>query len=130
MSGETTINRIASEERLVTQVLLSSRTVAAAAAGFGKPRDTYTISYGKIADPRPEFLNSSDDFMARNDRQLWLRQFTIHDVQVSTTHAARRDTHPDLAFAGFGKRKPTCLKVTTRTVQNHGTHQFSSRVRH
>ena len=54
------------------------------------------------ATPVPSRFDVADDFMARDQRQVRLRQFAVDDVQVGAAHAAGVDPHQHLVRGGPG----------------------------
>jgi hypothetical protein len=50
-----------------------------------------------VSDSLPDRLDTSDNFMTRNNRHSRIRQLAIDDMQVRAAHAACAHPYPDLA---------------------------------
>jgi hypothetical protein len=72
---------------------------------------------------RPDGIDPTDDFMTGNDRQFWVRQLAIHDVQVGPADAARGHAHADLTGSGrtIGKLGP--IQGAMQLLQHHRVHR-------
>jgi hypothetical protein len=44
-----------------------------------------------------QFFYTANDLMTRNERQLRIRQFAVHDVKISAANSARINTHEQLS---------------------------------
>jgi hypothetical protein len=63
-----------------------------------EPRNADTFPDVKAFDRSPHGINSPDDFVTWNDWYVWLREFAVDYMQIGSTHAARGDLHPHLAW--------------------------------
>src|SRR5581483_7283034 len=75
-----TLRRIAREARVLTQVFLTAPAIFANATRLMQPGNTNSRSRRETACPHAVLGYRSDDFMAGNDGQRRVRQFTLHDV--------------------------------------------------
>lgn len=55
-----------------------------------KPRNADTLADSEPVNPFAKRIDAADDFVARNDRHMRVRQLAIHHVQIRrhTPHAA------------------------------------------
>jgi hypothetical protein len=97
--GIAAVDRVTGEARAPAEILAAGETEIAFAASPPEPRNTDALTDVKIIDAFTEFFDLSDDFVSRNQRQLWIWQFTIDDVQIGAAHRARRHAHEDFARA-------------------------------
>jgi hypothetical protein len=58
----------------------------------------------KTADAGTDRSHPADNFVARHDRQLRIRQFAVDHVQIGATNAAGRNLNQDLVLARLGNR--------------------------
>src|SRR5262249_17875050 len=89
VAGIAAIARIACTQRVIAKILPARDAILAAAAGVAEPRHANALADGKSQYVRPERGDAADDLVAGNDRQLWMRQFAVHHMQVGATDAAR-----------------------------------------
>jgi hypothetical protein len=61
-----------------------------------KPWDADPLAWLQTFDIGSDRIDPPDDFVTRDDRDLWVRQFAIDDMQIRPANATRRDSHSDL----------------------------------
>jgi hypothetical protein len=62
-----------------------------------KPWNAHTLPHAEPFDTGPNRIDSADDLMARDNRQLWVRQLAIDDMQIRAADAAGGHLHSNLA---------------------------------
>ena len=65
---------------------------------MAKPRDADPFAHLQALDAWPYTVNPPDDLVARDDRQDWVWQLAVNDVQVRPANAAGKDLDPDFAW--------------------------------
>jgi hypothetical protein len=86
--GVTTVNHIAGEKCMLTQVLLAFPAKTALATGRAEPRYPNPISQAKFSDLISHRNNGTNYFMSNDQGQFWIWKFVVHDVQVCMAHPA------------------------------------------
>jgi hypothetical protein len=66
--------------------------------------------------------NAPHDFMAGDDRQLGIRQFPVHDVEIGPADATGAYFNQDLIRARFGYGQFSVNKRSAGFLQHHGMH--------
>jgi hypothetical protein len=124
--GKAAISIPAGEGRQCTQVLAAFAAEPADAACPGEPRDSRPVSGHPALDLRARGLDAPDDLMPEDDRQPSRREIALGELQVGSTHAARRDTQEQLAGSGLGHRKLTqdewIARDRARPIEDEGAH--------
>src|SRR5262249_31064228 len=69
------------------------------AAGFAQPRHADALTDLNRLYVIADFINSSDDFVARHQREFRVRQFTVNDVEIGAANATRRNPNAYFAVA-------------------------------
>ena len=103
--GIAAVEVIAGEARVVAQVFVAARAVAAFAAGVAQPRHADAVADIEAFGRRAFFGDDADDFMPGNDRQLAVSEVAIDDVQIGAAHAAGANLDQQLIGRGLGKRQ-------------------------
>lgn len=62
--------------------------VAAAPTRVAQPGNPDPVTWLEALYTSTDCRDPSDDFMARDQRQMRMRQFTVHDMKISATDAA------------------------------------------
>ena len=65
------VQRVASETRVIAQIFASADAIAAVPAGVAKPRHVQSLSDGKPLDPLTLGDHDAYDFMVGYKWQLW-----------------------------------------------------------
>jgi hypothetical protein len=91
-------------------------------AGASKPRNSDAPTDLKRVDAAANHVDPADDFMARHNRKLGIRQFAVDDVKVGAAYATRTDANPDLAVIRLWIRSLDKLERFTRVFQHHCAH--------
>jgi hypothetical protein len=91
-------------------------------ARSSEPRNSDAPADLKRVDAAANHVDPADDFMARNNRKLWIRQFAVDNVKVGAAHAAGADANPDLTVSRLGIRPLDRLERFTRVFQYHCAH--------
>jgi hypothetical protein len=87
-----------------------------------QPGDAHTLTHLQIRDPGPDGIDSTDDFMPRDDGQLRIRKFPVDQVQVGAAHAAGEHRHADLARPGLSVGEFRPFKGTPELPEYHRVH--------
>src|SRR5438093_3140662 len=83
------VDRVAGEARVIAKILATGRAVMTTFIRPSEPRDAHALAAR---------VDHARDLMARNERQLRLRELAVHDVKVGATHGTRFDPNQDLAL--------------------------------
>lgn len=113
------VRRVSGEARAVAQVLASSATERADAAGESEPWDANAVPERETSTPRSNPLDRANDLMAGDQREDGVWQLAIDHVQVSAAHAACPDADQNLALLGLGDRHVGRAERSARLVQDH-----------
>jgi hypothetical protein len=70
-----------------------------------KPRHADALADAKAIDPRPDRIDTADDFVTRHNRQCQIRQIAVDDMQIGAANAARGHLYAYLAGAGLPVRQ-------------------------
>ena len=105
MGRVTAVSRVAREHRPVAEVFPLARAIGTDAAGRPKPGNANPLANFEILHTRAERIDPPDNFVARNDRQFWVRQFAVNDVKIRPADAASLDPDAQLARARNGIRQ-------------------------
>jgi hypothetical protein len=68
------------------------------------------------------FSDFADDLMADDQREFRIRQFPIHDVQISAADSARAHLDENLARAGLRLGSFEQTERLPRSFENHCAH--------
>src|SRR5262245_17707585 len=102
MRREAAVARVAGELRIVAQVLAAFGAVAAGAACLAKPWHADTHPKRETLNAHSESVDRADDLVARNERQLWIDEVAIDDMEIGPAHGAGIHPQPHLAWARRG----------------------------
>ena len=117
------VSRVAGEDRPVAKIFPLAHAIGADAAGRSKPGNADPLSKFQTFDVRAERIDSPDDFMARNDRELRVRQLAIDNMEIGPADAACFHPDPKLARAGDGIGQFLEDQRPARFVQDHAKHR-------
>jgi hypothetical protein len=92
------------------------------------PWNANPIADIQIAHSRTECVDSANDLVPRDDRQLWVRQLAIHHMQVCPTNPARPHLDADLSRSGLSVRQLCPFERAVKSLQEHGVHVTSGRI--
>ena len=120
--GVTAVDLITGEARRIAQIFAAAHAEAALAASPAEPGYTDALTNAETGDAVAQHGDPSDDFMAGNDRQARLRQFTVREVQIGAADAAGFDGNQQLAATGVRYRQFDQAQRNSGTVQEHGLH--------
>jgi hypothetical protein len=120
--GVSAVDRISGEERAVTKIFFSPAAVRTLAAGRTKPRNADPVAGLKISNLRAFLDNPANDFVTRDEREFWVWQFAINDVQIRAAHSAGIDSDQDLVRCRYGNRQFPEDESLSWLFQNHGSH--------
>ena len=87
------VELIPGEQRAFAEVLPPGGAVPALPAGPSQPGDADPIPDRHALDMVTHRLDHPHDLMARHQRERRIRELSVHDVQVGSTHPT--DPHPD-----------------------------------
>ena len=122
MRRVTTVSRISREQGPIAKVFPSFEAITAMSAGPSKPWNSHAPADLKRVDATTDHVDPADDFMARYNRKLGIRQFAVNDVKVSAAYAAGADANPYLAVSRLWIRPLNKLERLTRVFQHHCAH--------
>ncbi len=120
--GETAITGVTGEQRPVAEILAPLQAIGARTAGMAQPRYAHALAKLTGIHAGPRGVDPTDDFVAGHERQLSIRQFPVHHMQVSAAHTAREYLDPDLSRSGRRVRKLRPLKGGAGLFEDHGVH--------
>ncbi|GFE77468.1 hypothetical protein NTCA1_51170 [Novosphingobium sp. TCA1] len=119
-----TVAGMPGELRRITKVFLVAAAIGASAAGVSQPGDADPLSDRKPRNPIAKRIDPADDLMARNDGNMSIGPFPVHDVQVCATDATGEDVHPNLSSARYSIRKFGPHERLTDRIQDHCMHRM------
>jgi hypothetical protein len=65
-----------------------------------KPRNAHSLTHPQAGHAASHGIDSTDNFMTGNPRQLRIRQFSVDYMQIGAAYAACRDFYPNLSWSG------------------------------
>jgi hypothetical protein len=86
--GKTAIKGVTGKPRRIAEVFSMRAAVAAAPTRVAQPRDTDPVAWLQALYTGTDCRDTPDDFMARNQRKMRMRQFPVDDMKISATDAA------------------------------------------
>src|SRR5205814_4084567 len=104
------VDRVAGESRVVAEVLAIAAAVDADAVRPAEPRN---------ADAFPVF-STTDDLVAEDQRQFWIRKFAVDDVQIGATDGAAGDLDENLTGFRYGNGNVAQRELL---FENHRSHE-------
>jgi hypothetical protein len=107
---------------MVAEIFLVSATIRTAAAGRAQPWYAHAHSDGQIPDAVAQRIDPTDHLVAGDDGIPYLRQFTVDDMQVGSTHPAGAYLHADLARRGIRIGAVHPDQGRAGRLKNHGIH--------
>ena len=93
-------------------------------ASVAEPGDANALADPKSFDAISKHIDSTDNFVTGDNRDLGVWQFSIHDVKVSSANAAGKNLHPDLPGSGLVVGELGPLKRSLKLLQDHCVHGF------
>src|SRR5262249_61993350 len=115
-------------QRPSARVFSTTAAVLPSAAVFAHPRPPDALPYPTRLYVIADFINSSDDFVARHQRELRVRQFTANDVEIGAANATRRNPN---AYFAVARSRVGALDISQRLArlfQDHCQHLGKSSV--
>src|SRR5262249_28781168 len=96
-----TIDCVARERGIVTEIFRAGTTVLARTVGMVQPSDAYTSARLEFAGAGAERVYDADDLMTWEERRLAWPKHTFNDMEISATHATVSDANEDFAWSGL-----------------------------
>src|SRR6185437_5106624 len=119
--GIAPVDRVASEESVLAEVLLTGAAIAAESAGPGEPGDTHPVARPIAGDRRPDLGDRADDLVAGRDGVVDVGQLAVQEVQIGAADAAGLYRDADLVLAGRLQRN---LFQAKRRAGGRESHRF------
>ena len=94
-----------------------------------EPGNSDALSAREICDAFAQRIDTTDDLMARDQRQSGGRKIAARDMQVRTTDAAGFHPHPDLAGARDRIRPLFTFEATACLMKHHRAHGLTNSLR-
>src|SRR5206468_3348701 len=94
--GVAAVKLVPREPRIRAQILAIAAAVPAFTAGVSQPRDSDAIARCKTGGAFAGGFNSTDDFVARHDRDVDVRELAVNHVEIGAAHPAGRDPYQQL----------------------------------
>ncbi len=82
---------------MIAEIFAVLHAIGADSAGVTEPGYADALTHPQAFDTRSNCIDPTDDLVARDDRQMRIWQFAVHDMQVGATDAASRDLDANLA---------------------------------
>ena len=122
--GIAAVDVVAGEARLGAEILAAPAAKGALAAGPAEPGHPDARAGRKRRHLRPGFDHRADDLVARDQRQLGVRELAVEDVEIGTADPAR--VHANEHLVGPGPRHSTGGFKSQRLMgpmKHHGAHR-------
>jgi hypothetical protein len=124
--GVAAVDVVSSEARLLTQVFGIPDAVGTDAVGGVKPWDSDTLANTHVRAVRAHGVNVPDHLVTRDERELWKRQITFHDMEVSPANRTTTHAHADFPrtrnwIRHFGEAQRVLIDGFGR-VEEQGAH--------
>jgi hypothetical protein len=88
------ITRVSCEERTIAQIFAAAATIEVDAARMAEPWNSDTFADARPLDASPYRVDAAYNHVAWNDRQHWIRQFAIDDMEVGAANVTRISPGP------------------------------------
>src|SRR5215212_2533952 len=121
------VARVAREQRIVAEVLVTRGAVGALPAGVAEPGNADALARREPLRPSPERIDDAHDLVAGDQRQFRMLEVALHDVEVRAAHRAGLDPHADFAGPGFRRRNLLQAERLADPSQHHGLHERRSK---
>jgi hypothetical protein len=92
------------------------------AASFAQPRHADALADLKRLYVIADFINPSDDFVARHQRKFRVRQFTVNDVEIGAANATGRNPNAHFAVTRSRVGSLDISQWLARLFQDHCQH--------
>ena len=89
--GETSVARPAGKLGRLAKIFAIRRTKSTFPTGAVKPRRPNSLSFRKLCNVRPNFLDDSDNLMSGDNRGQSRRKIALYDVKIRSAYSARPD---------------------------------------
>ena len=100
--GIAAIDLVAREARRIAEIFCVGLAIAGIGHRYGQAKECPRARpRRKLVTPGPRASITTNDLMARYDRQLRLGELAIDDVQIGATHAAGSDLYQHLTEGGL-----------------------------
>ena len=121
--GVTAVDCVPGKTRVVAEILPVRSTINAFTVRPTQPRNAYAISDFELRiDSFADFLDTTDDLMPRDQRELRIWQFAIDHMKISATNSARIDAHEQLPRARLWPWHIAQLQGLLQLVEDHRAH--------
>ncbi len=120
--GETSIDGVSGEERVITKVFLAATAIVTGAIRVAQPGNTHPLPRLEFRDPFPQRYDGPGDLVSKNKRKFGIFQIAIQDVEVRSTYSTGVDLDQDLFGSGNGQRHFLEVERLTRALKNHRLH--------
>jgi hypothetical protein len=77
---------------------------------------------GAAGDVRAAVYDASHDLVTRDQGQLWMGQFSVHNVEIGSADAAGDELHEYLTGSRDGQRDGPRDEGPARLFEDHGLH--------
>jgi hypothetical protein len=94
--------RLSRESGSLAEVLSPRATVLAFSASPAEPRDADAITDFESFHRASDLHHLPNDLVPQHERESWVGEIAVGDMQISSAHAAGRDCEEYLARSGFG----------------------------
>ena len=81
---------------MIAEIFVFAHAVGTDTAGVAEPGNTHSYTHAQPLYASPDRINSADDLMTRDDRHLWVGQFSVDDMQVRAANPASSHLHSNL----------------------------------
>ena len=89
---------------------------------MAKPWNADSLTYDQVGHARAKGIDSAHNFVAGNDWNFRVRQFTVNNMQIGATHTAGSHLYSNLAGSGLPIGKLLPLKGRLNLCKHHGFH--------
>ena len=119
----TAVDRVTGEPGMVTEVFpICLGNTGTMTAGPTEPGNPDARPHSEMLNLGAAFHNFSDNFMPRNERKFWVRQFAVHDMEVGPANSAGQYPHEHLPCARRRSDHLAFAKGSPRFFKNHRAH--------
>jgi hypothetical protein len=116
------INSVTGKSRAIAEILAVRFAKCAFSACPTEPWDADAIANLKLRDTFANRFDASDNFMSENEREFWLRQFAIDDVQIRPANRAGGDADEKLVRARSRRQDIPWRERLANFFEHHCAH--------
>jgi hypothetical protein len=91
---------VSGKKRAIAQIFAAGAAIGTDAARMAEPWNSDTFADAQPLDASSDRFDPTNNLVAGNDRQHWVRQLAIDDMQVRAADAAGGDFHPNFTWLG------------------------------